>query len=144
MTELSWEVDSEPQAPQAAECVEQAQVYDVLAAICPSRAIFAELADKWSLLLLVSLGQLGEQRFSELQRSVTGVSRKMLTQSLRTLERDGLVLRTVHPQTPPRVVYSLLPLGRALAEQVGLLGSWVERNSEAMLAAQAAFDAAQH
>ncbi len=113
---------------------------DVFAAFCPSREVFAELADKWSLLILASLYKLGEQRFSELQRSVSGVSRKMLTQSVRTLERDGLVLRTVHPEVPPRVVYGLLPLGRGLAERVVTIGEWVEENSHAVLAARAGFD----
>ncbi|MDH6577007.1 helix-turn-helix domain-containing protein [Kitasatospora sp. MAP5-34] len=113
---------------------------DVFAAFCPSREVFAELADKWSLLILASLHRLGEQRFSELQRSVSGVSRKMLTQSVRTLERDGLVLRTVHPEVPPRVVYGLLPLGRGLAERVVTIGDWVEANSPAVIAARAGFD----
>ncbi|GAA0681348.1 helix-turn-helix domain-containing protein [Kitasatospora atroaurantiaca] len=119
---------------------QQDSEFDVFAAFCPGRDVFAELADKWSLLLLASLYKLGEQRFSELQRSVGGVSRKMLTQSLRTLERDGLVLRTVHPETPPRVVYGLLPLGRTLAERVVPIGDWVEANSPAVLAARAGFD----
>ncbi|MDH6127891.1 helix-turn-helix domain-containing protein [Kitasatospora sp. GP82] len=116
--------------------------YDVFAAFCPSRNVFAELADKWSLLLLLSLHKLGEQRFSELQRSVVGVSRKMLTQTLRGLERDGLVRRTVHPETPPRVVYDLLPLGHSLAERVVPIAHWVEENSDSVLEARTEFDAA--
>ncbi|WP_371479841.1 winged helix-turn-helix transcriptional regulator [Kitasatospora sp. NBC_00315] len=118
----------------------QEQELDVLGQRCPSRSMFAELADKWSLLILMSLGESGEQRFSELQRGVGGVSRKMLTQSLRTLERHGLVRRTVHPQTPPRVVYSLLPPGRELAALVAPLGRWTELNTPLMLAAREGFD----
>ncbi|GJF32825.1 transcriptional regulator [Kitasatospora sp. NE20-6] len=118
------------------------QEFDIFAAVCPSRDVFAELADKWSLLLVLSLHQRGEQRFSELQRSVGGVSRKMLTQSLRSLERDGLVLRTVHPQTPPRVVYGLLPLGRTLAERIAPLGDWVESHACSVVEARERFDRA--
>jgi DNA-binding HxlR family transcriptional regulator len=116
------------------------QELDVFGRFCPSRGMFAELADKWSLLILMSLGKLGEQRFSELQRAVGGVSRKMLTQSLRTLERHGLISRTVHPQTPPRVVYGLHPRGRELADLVAPLGRWTELNTPAMLAAREDFD----
>ncbi|MEV7778916.1 helix-turn-helix domain-containing protein [Kitasatospora sp. NPDC088351] len=121
---------------------ERAHELDVFAQLCPSRAMFAELADKWSMLILMSLGELGPQRFSELQRAVDGVSRKMLTQSLRTLERNGLVRRTVHPETPPRVVYDLLPLGRELAVLVAPLGRWAEERTELMLAAREEFDRA--
>lgn len=116
--------------------------FDIFAAVCPSRDVFAELADKWSLLLLLSLRSRGEQRFSELQRSVGGVSRKMLTQSLRALERDGLVLRTVHPQTPPRVVYALMPLGLDLAERIAPLGEWVEDCARSVFEARERFDRA--
>ncbi|MFC8455143.1 winged helix-turn-helix transcriptional regulator [Kitasatospora sp. NPDC057223] len=119
-----------------------AQELDVFGQACPSRGMFAELADKWSLLILMSLAKVGEQRFSELQRSVGGVSRKMLTQSLRTLERHGLVRRTVYPQTPPRVAYDLLPLGRDLAGLVSPLGRWTERNTPQMLAVREEFDLA--
>ncbi|MFJ8626941.1 winged helix-turn-helix transcriptional regulator [Kitasatospora sp. NPDC093550] len=118
------------------------QPYDVFGRLCPSRELFAELADKWSLLILMSLAACGPQRFSELQRGVGGVSRKMLTQSLRNLERSGLVLRTVYPETPPRVVYDLLPLGRELAGLVTPLGRWTEGRAGQMMAARAEFDAA--
>ncbi|MEU9041765.1 MULTISPECIES: helix-turn-helix domain-containing protein [unclassified Kitasatospora] len=116
--------------------------YDVFGRLCPSREVFAELADKWSLLILMSLAACGPQRFSELQRGVGGVSRKMLTQSLRNLERSGLLLRTVFPETPPRVVYDLLPLGRELAELVTPLGRWTEHRTGQMMAAREEFDAA--
>ncbi|MFJ7910093.1 winged helix-turn-helix transcriptional regulator [Kitasatospora sp. NPDC096204] len=115
--------------------------YDVFARLCPSREVFAELADKWSMLILVSLRLSGAQRFSELQRGIGGVSRKMLTQSLRNLERNGLVLRTVFPETPPRVVYDLLPLGRELAGLLDPVGEWTERRAGQMLAAREEFDA---
>ncbi|MEU3560728.1 helix-turn-helix domain-containing protein [Kitasatospora sp. NPDC006786] len=118
------------------------QEYDVFARLCPSRDVFAELADKWSMLILMSLLGCGPQRFSELQRGVGGVSRKMLTQSLRNLERSGLVLRTVFPETPPRVVYDLLPLGRELAELLAPVGRWAEHRAGRMVVAREEFDAA--
>ncbi len=132
--------DPRPESPDT--CPGGDQGFDIFAAVCPSRDVFAELADKWSLLLLLSLHSCGEQRFSELQRAVGGVSRKMLTQSLRALERDGLVLRTVHPETPPRVVYGLLPLGRTLAERISPLGDWVESYAGQVVAARERFDQA--
>ncbi|MQS13729.1 helix-turn-helix transcriptional regulator [Streptomyces kaniharaensis] len=118
------------------------EALDIFAQRCPSRVMFAELVDKWSMLILMSLAACGPQRFSELQRAVGGVSRKMLTQSLRTLERDGLVRRTVYPETPPRVVYGLLPLGAELAELLAPLGRWTEQHTEQMIAARKAFDQA--
>ncbi|MFI6849762.1 helix-turn-helix transcriptional regulator [Kitasatospora sp. NBC_00085] len=127
---------------EAAAGPDQAQSRDVFARLCPSRDVFAELADKWSLLILMGLDQCGPQRFSELQRAVGGVSRKMLTQSLRSLERNGLVRRTVHPETPPRVVYDLLPLGRELAELVAPVGRWAEARTPLMMAAREGFDRA--
>ncbi|MFF3070763.1 winged helix-turn-helix transcriptional regulator [Kitasatospora sp. NPDC057904] len=136
----SWD-SREPQGSQEHVQREELEL-NVFAQLCPSREMFAELADKWSLLILMSLALCGPQRFSELQRGIGGVSRKMLTQSLRTLERDGLVRRTVHPETPPRVVYDLLPLGRELAELVSPLGRWTERRAKQMLAAREVFDAA--
>ncbi|WP_078589328.1 MULTISPECIES: winged helix-turn-helix transcriptional regulator [Streptomyces] len=131
---------------RSGQCAEQGagegQERDVFAPRCPSREVFAELVDKWSMLILMTLSSCGPQRFSELQRAVGGVSRKMLTQSLRNLERSGLVRRTVFPETPPRVVYDLLPLGRELAELVEPLGRWTERRAEQMMAAREEFDAA--
>ncbi|MFI8084104.1 winged helix-turn-helix transcriptional regulator [Kitasatospora sp. NPDC086009] len=121
---------------------EQAQDLDVFAQLCPSRAMLADLADKWTMLILMSLGEFGPQRFSELQRAVDGVSRKMLTQSLRTLERNGLVRRTVYPETPPRVVYDLLSLGRELSALLAPVGRWTEERTAEMLAAREVFDGA--
>ncbi|MEU9080333.1 helix-turn-helix domain-containing protein [Kitasatospora sp. NPDC048538] len=126
--------------PEEERAQPQGQELDVFAQLCPSRGMFAELADKWSMLILMSLSACGPQRFSELQRGIGGVSRKMLTQSLRTLERSGLVRRTVFPETPPRVVYDLLPLGRELAELLAPIGRWTERRTGRMLEAREEFD----
>ncbi|WYW14320.1 helix-turn-helix domain-containing protein [Amycolatopsis coloradensis] len=81
------------------------------------------IGDKWSILVI---GQLRDQtlRFSELHRAVTGISQRMLTLTLRQLERDGLLTRTVHPDVPPRVDYALTPLGTTLLDSVTALGEW--------------------
>lgn len=114
---------------------------DLLDAACPSRDVFVDLADKWALLMLMSLRERGTQRYSELQRSVGGISRKMLAQTLRTLERDGIVSRTVNPDaTPPLVRYALTPLGAEVAEQTRVLCTWTHDRAAQVYAARAAYD----
>jgi DNA-binding HxlR family transcriptional regulator len=103
------------------------------------REVLSRVGDKWSVLVIVLLGE-GTQRFSELKRSIEGISQRMLTMTLRGLERDGLVKRTVYPTVPPRVEYSLTPLGRTLLETVTQLASWAESHREQIRRAQAAFD----
>lgn len=102
--------------------------------------LIGRVADKWTLLVLESLEEAGEQRFSELARSVPGISQKMLTQTLRQMERDGLVQRTVHPVIPPHVDYKLTPLGNSLGEAFCGVWHWAEANLEAVEAARSAFD----
>lgn len=99
------------------------------------------VADKWTLLVLEALEEAGEQRFSALGRAVPGISQKMLTQTLRQMEREGLVIRTVHAEVPPRVEYRLTVLGHDLAEAFCGVWHWAERNIETIEAARAAFDA---
>jgi DNA-binding HxlR family transcriptional regulator len=82
----------------------------------------------------------GPRRFNEMKRMIGGISQRMLTLTLRGLERDGLVMRTVYPTVPPRVDYELTPLGRSLREPVSALGSWAQENMDAIDAAQADFD----
>ncbi|QIZ01167.2 winged helix-turn-helix transcriptional regulator [Streptomyces sp. S1D4-11] len=104
--------------------------------------MFVDLAGKWAPLLLLSLHQRGEQRFSELQRSVGGISRKMLVQTLRTLQRDGLLDRTVRQEaTPPQVIYGPTALGSEAARDAGVLCAWTERRAEQVYRARAHFDA---
>lgn len=98
------------------------------------------VGDKWSLRVLGAL-QRRTMRFSELQRAVTGISQRMLTLTLRQLERDGLVSRTVHPIVPPRVDYTLTDLGRTFLEPVLALGRWAMANQTRMKASRRAFDA---
>jgi DNA-binding HxlR family transcriptional regulator len=102
--------------------------------------ILARIGDKWSVLIVMKLSD-GPRRFSELRRMVDAISQRMLTLTLRGLERDGLVTRTVTPTIPPRVDYELTDLGRSLREPVNALGKWAVDNRAAMLAARAAYDA---
>ncbi|MEU6320334.1 helix-turn-helix domain-containing protein [Streptomyces sp. NPDC047009] len=114
---------------------------DILDALCPSRDVFVDLADKWVLLMLVSLREHGVQRYSELQRSLGGISRKMLSQTLRTLERDGIVFRNVDPKaTPPLVQYGLTDLGREIAEETRALCTWTEKRAVTVHEARATYD----
>lgn len=94
-------------------------------AACVSRAVLAHLASKWGSLVLRTLSR-GERRYSEIRWAIEGISEKMLAQTLRDLERDGLVLRTSYPVVPPHVVYSLTPLGEDCATHVAALLGWIE------------------
>ena len=98
------------------------------------------IADKWTLLLIEALEEGGPKRFSQLGRDVSGISQKMLTQTLRAMEREGLVERTVFPEVPPRVEYELTQLGRELSEALCGVWIWAERNIEAIKVARAKFD----
>ena len=101
--------------------------------------MLARLGDKWTVLVITMLGD-GPQRFSDLKRMVVGVSQRMLTLTLRALERDGIVERTVHPTVPPRVEYALTDLGRSFSVPVRALGGWVFANHEDIQSARARFD----
>lgn len=102
--------------------------------------LIGRVADKWTLLVLESLEEGGEQRFGALARSVPGISQKMLTQTLRAMERDGLVTRTVHPVIPPHVDYKLTPLGHSLGEAFCGVWHWAEENLARVQQARTAFD----
>ncbi len=106
---------------------------------CPMRDILDRVGDKWSALVVILLGD-GKLRFSDLRRAVEGISQRMLTQTLRQLERDGLVSRTVYPQVPVRVEYELTSLGRTLIEPLSALAHWAENHRQAILTARAAYD----
>src|SRR5690606_8848739 len=105
----------------------------------PVHEILSLVGDKWSVLIVRHLGE-GTMRFNELRRSVEGISQKMLTTTLRNLERDGFVTRTVYPTIPPRVDYSLTDLGSELLTPVSALAEWVTANRERIDAARARFD----
>jgi DNA-binding HxlR family transcriptional regulator len=114
--------------------------YDVMAAACPTRQVISRIGDRWSLLVLYALGR-GTRRFSQLRADVDGISQKMLTQTLRTLERDGLVDRRVYPVVPPKVEYSLTELGAGLAREISAIRTWAYDHMDEIAAARTAFDA---
>lgn len=101
--------------------------------------ILSRVGDKWSVQVVVQLGD-GPKRFNELRRLVEGISQRMLTLTLRGLERDGLVTRTVYPTIPPRVDYELTGLGCSLLKTVRALGAWVIENRDEILEARRRFD----
>ncbi|NIH86386.1 winged helix-turn-helix transcriptional regulator [Amycolatopsis granulosa] len=106
---------------------------------CEVRHILDRVADKWSLLVIALLDRRA-MRFSELRRAIDGVSQRMLTVTLRHLERDGIVTRTVYPVVPPRVDYELTPLGVSLHEVIKSLVTWTEEHQREIAAAHAAYD----
>ena len=99
----------------------------VLAKDCPSRVRLEHLANKWPMLVLHCLSE-GLHRFSELRQRIDGVSEKMLAQTLKVLEKDGFLIRTVYPVVPPKVEYQLTILGSQAAEKLNHLIGWIERN----------------
>ena len=108
----------------------------------PATEILQRIGDKWTVLVVMCLWA-GSRRFSELRRDIPAISQRMLTLTLRGLERDGLVRRTVTPSIPPRVDYELTPLGRSLGRSVRALGQWAFDNEAAIAAARAAYDRRQ-
>ncbi len=111
---------------------------------CPAvREVLNRVGDKWSVQIVALLGD-GPMRFSELRRSIEGISQRMLTLTLRGLERDGLVTRTVFPEIPPRVDYELTRLGKTLLEPISALAEWAERYRTSIQEARERFDVRQH
>jgi len=106
---------------------------------CELRNILDRIADKWSLLVIFVLAD-GTRRFSELRREIDGISQRMLTLTLRQLEREGLVTRTVFPVVPPRVDYQLTPLGSTLLDTIQSLVAWAGEHGHEIAAARAAYD----
>ncbi|GAA3130574.1 winged helix-turn-helix transcriptional regulator [Streptosporangium carneum] len=125
-------------------CGDTADLYDVLQwdtrQDCEVRQILDRIADKWSLLVIALLDQ-QSLRFTELRRRIDGISQRMLARTLRHLERDGLVSRTVHPSVPPRVDYELTPLGATLHHTIRALVTWTEEHQREIAYARSAYDA---
>jgi len=117
-------------------------IADVFARGCTSRQTLEDIASKWGILALLALDE-GDYRFNALRRRVEGVSEKMLSQTLQTLERDGLVTREVHSSIPPRVEYSLTALGSAVAQRIRGLADLLEASTTEVSAARAAYDTRQ-
>ena len=114
--------------------------WDPYARGCPSRDLLDQIGSKWAVLVLGELGRHGACRFTQLRQQLAGVSEKMLTQTLRTLERDGLLVRTVYPEAPIRVEYELTPLGRTLRGPLKALTEWSVQHVEDVLDARAEYD----
>lgn len=115
---------------------------DVFSKACPSRQALELIASKWALLIIPALSE-GSVRNNELLRKIEGVSQKMLTQTLKDLERNGLVVRTDHRTVPPHVEYHLSPLGLSLSDALITLDRWAEQHHQALQTARDEFDAAQ-
>jgi DNA-binding HxlR family transcriptional regulator len=114
---------------------------DVLFAVgCPSRPILDQIADKWSMMVLAVVQQ--PTRFNEIKRRLSGVTQRVLTQTLRRLERNGMITRRVLPTSPIGVEYALTPLGQSLLEPFGALYDWTIDNADTIRAAQVEYDAA--
>jgi DNA-binding HxlR family transcriptional regulator len=112
----------------------------VLVATCPSRTSLARIANKWTAMIVIALSR-GSLRFGQVRQVADGISGKVLADTLRDLERDGIVSRTAYDEMPPRVEYELTPLGHTLREPLTALGRWAETHIEQVEAARAAYDA---
>jgi DNA-binding HxlR family transcriptional regulator len=107
---------------------------------CRAREVLQRVGDKWSVYVIDLLGQ-DTKRFTELHRAIDGITARMLTVTLRGLERDGIVTRTIHPVIPPRVEYALTPMGRTLLDTIGQLVTWADSHLPEIEAARASYDA---
>src|SRR5258706_2143578 len=116
---------------------------DVFQADCLSRQVLELIADHWTPLVIYALEE-GTMRFSQLLKRIDGISQKMLTQTLRAMERNGLVERVVHPVVPPVVEYSLTPLGQTLVEPVNMLQTWAYEHLQEVAQARMAYDQGDH
>jgi len=113
--------------------------FNAMTATCPSREVLAHVADKWTVLILAVLTE-DTTRFNELRRRVQGITQKVLTQTLRDLERLGFVSRRIYAEVPPRVEYSLTPLGRSLVKVLDSIREWADTHTGDVLAAQQRFE----
>jgi DNA-binding HxlR family transcriptional regulator len=117
------------------------QDWSVLMATCPSRSSLARIANKWTAMAVSVLGNNGRMRFGDLRTRLDGISGKVLTETLRDLERDGLVTRHVHAEVPPRVEYELTELGRTLHAPLLALCRWAEKHIAEVLVNREIYDA---
>ncbi|MGK3955907.1 winged helix-turn-helix transcriptional regulator [Arthrobacter sp. R4] len=113
--------------------------WNVMVATCPSRTSLAKIANKWTAMIIIALSG-GPLRFGELRDAVDGISGKVLADTLRDLERDGIVERTAYDEMPPRVEYELTSLGQTLREPLTALGRWAEQHIKDVLSARDSYD----
>jgi DNA-binding HxlR family transcriptional regulator len=128
-----------PTKTAAERRAEAREAYDAFLDSCPARKLLIRISDKWVSLVLAALAD-GPRRYNDLSRKIAGVSQKMLTQTLRSLERDGLVSRTVTPAVPVRVDYALTPLGETLQSVMREIKSWAETHIDEVESARAVYD----
>jgi DNA-binding HxlR family transcriptional regulator len=121
-------------------CIGEHAAFNVYDRGCPARVVFDRLADKWALLVLRRLCGGGRLRFNQLRREVDGISQKVLSQTLKKLERDGIIHREVFPTVPATVEYSLTALGKTLSDTIEHLSRWAELNMHAIELAQQRYD----
>lgn len=117
-------------------------VWNVMVSTCPSRTSLARIANKWTAMIVIALSG-GPIRFGQVRQAVDGISGKVLADTLRDLERDGVVTRTAHDEMPPRVEYELTPLGHTLREPLTALARWAEAHIEEVEHARMTYDQAQ-
>ncbi len=129
-----------PAAPGEPAVPGELAVAGLPTATCRVREVLGRIGDKWSIFIIIRLGN-GPQRFTTLKRSIDGISQRMLTVTLRGLERDGIVSRTMYPVMPPRVDYALTPLGHTLLDAVGALMAWADEHLAEVDAAREGYDA---
>lgn len=110
---------------------------------CPVRDVLDRVGDAWTVLVVLTLVRGGKLRFNQLRRDIPGISQRMLTVTLRSLERDGLISRRVIPSTPPQVEYDLTDLGRSLSEAINVLSDWAKTYQPQVQAARQAYDSEQ-
>ena len=141
-SEVSARADAAERSSAAASRGGEAAVFDfdILSPACPSRTVLRHVVDRWTPLVVTVLAD-GPSRFGELRARVGGVTPKVLTQTLRSMERDGLVTRTQLPGVPPRVDYQLTDLGRSLQAPIDALRTWIEANSARIVAHRESYDA---
>jgi DNA-binding HxlR family transcriptional regulator len=117
---------------------------DIFRADCLSRQVLTLVADTWTPLIIYALEEAGTMRFGQFLKRIDGISKKMLTQTLRAMERDGLVLRVVHPVVPPVVEYSLTPLGQTLREPMEAIRIWAYGHLQEVAHARTMYDQSNH
>ncbi|MEQ1489624.1 MAG: helix-turn-helix domain-containing protein [Terricaulis sp.] len=115
-------------------------MYESNPGACPVRQVLDQVGDKWTTLIIMLLDE-SPARFNALRRAIPDISQRMLTQTLRNLQRDGLVARRVYPTVPPAVEYSLTPLGRSLLGPINVLAQWANENMAEVMRAREAFKA---
>jgi DNA-binding HxlR family transcriptional regulator len=108
--------------------------------ICPVKDIMATYGDKWSMYVILLLGQNKKMRFNEMRSAITGISQRMLAVTLRSLEQDGMISRTLFPEIPPRVEYCLTELGESLLKQILEFATWAEANFDAIMKARKKYE----